>query len=497
MTNLILAMHFIWDIVFHNTRYALSRVRGPVENYLTGLLWLFALGVGWPFILALLGVWWGWFTFVGFLGVWAFVFMVTLWVVGAPLGEAIDSLLSGPLTIPALWKRYRGGKLVTAEGYLSYGRTVLLYETFSLFFLSQIPINHSWRVAFGFVLGVFFLVCSGWEWRGKYGHWAKPLIRVAMLVIVLCQLAFFLKSAFLPKVEPVALVMAPVVTTNVVPVGPYLVTNVSTRVITSLKDVDNAVLTATAVGWLEWLQNHLTSPLFWLGFTLFAGFFTLLFLFLKKLAREGREAAAEAGDPAAKAATDRHTKTEKRDNHPGEKKNWVGIAIGVAVVLFLCALTYTMVAGFHSDHNLKVEESLARQRLYRAQEDAARIARIPPPRSVTPMLVQSGTTSSTASAPSGNGVVWKGLKNPTKYAVVFTNDMWSPRIPRPPRMAGRLEPNIRPIEVRVSRASDAPGTGRLYRAGETLKAEDAFLEYQFPENTNVVSVTIGIGYKAN
>ena len=249
-------------------------------------------------------------------------------------------------------------------------------------------------------------------------------------------------------------------------------------------------------GMVGWLQTT-CSPTFWLGFMLFAGFFTLLFLFLKKLAREGREAAAEAGDQTAKAALEKHyTKTTAGTDHH-EKKNWVGIALGTAGVLFLVALTCTTVAGFHSDHNQKVEESLARQRLYRAQEDAARMARIPAPRSVTPMLVQSGTTSSTASAPSGNGVVWKGLKNPTKYAVVFTNDMWSPRIPRPPRMAGRLEPNIRPVEVRVSRASDPLGTGRLYRAGDTLRAEDAFLEYRFPENTNVVSVTIGIGFKAN
>jgi len=202
----------------------------------------------------------------------------------------------------------------------------------------------------------------------------------------------------------------------------------------------------------------------------------------------------------AEATEDEHHKAASAP-HDAHAKSSVAGVLGTAVLLLtVVGLVLIIGMGFQGcqrEHREVVAEAKARQDLLREQAAAVREARLArPSRPTTPQLVQTGTNSSTAAPADGSGTVWRGLKNPAKHSVDFTNDMWSPRIPRPPRMEGRLEPNLRPVEVRVSGAGDPQGTGRFWRDGDILKAEDAFLEYRFPKNTNVVSVTIGMGYRA-
>jgi len=463
-------LQLIWTAIESGITVAVAPLKKPLRKYLLRLLDIAFIAVLVPLPTAIFGIiargwlnyeWWErfceWLT--GWSGVWSMVFLTLLWFVATPLAVLVESLLTGE---PAkVLEQVKKGEFFVGKKWLSLARTVIMYETFGLFFLSKFPLHHSWVMAAMFILGVFFLIHSGYEWHSETGGWIKPVIRAVMMGIVGIQFVLFI----FPGLSPLKFVFRD-------------------SSVSSPRDVTNPVLENTVLDGWHWLQANYASAGFIFSIALITVVTTLVAIGISHLKKSSKPGTGDK-HPASTAGTD------PRDKKSG---NWLGVAIGVGVLLLIVIFGVTIVTGCHQNHILKVAEAKDKHLLADEQMATERAKRIPPPRTATTMLVQTRTTSSTAPASNG-GEVWHGLKNPTRHRVDFTNALWSPRIPRSPRMEGRLEPNIRPIEVRVSKAGDPPGTGRLYRAGETLKAEDAFLEYRFPGNTNVVSVTIGIGYK--
>ena len=321
----------------------------------------------------------------------------------------------------------------------------------------------NWVMAAMFILGIFFLIHSGWEWHSETGGWIKPVLRSAVMGIVGIQFVMFI----FPNLSPFRFVFR-------------------SLTVMSPRDVTNPVLEETVQnGWL-WLRDNYTSAGFIFSIALITVVTTLVIIGISKLKKSGKAVMGEH-HPKTTAGTDPHAR----------KANWVGIGLGTAAMLFLFALTYTAIAGFHQGHILKVEESLARQKLYQAQADAARLAKIPAPRAATPQLVQTGTTSSTATATSGNGgEVWSGLRKPDKHNITLggTNG-WSAEIPKPYGTSIRIVPSELANRVKIQ----TKGTGDWLdwdkaASGGKFPDDTRFVRFSL-QSTPTVQATVGVGMR--
>lgn len=437
---------------------AVSQVRGPIRLYLLGLIDIAFIAVILPLPTALFGIgargWFSspkWETFcewlTGWSGVWSMCFLVLLWVVGSPLGVLINSLAAKG----HLWERFQEGTLITGEKWVSIMRTVLLYETFSLFFLGKVPLHHNWVQAAMFILTLFFLVFSGYEWHTHTGNWLKPLIRLGMMFIVIIQFLSF----FFTSVNPLQFVFHGKIAT---PDGEV--------VVMSLKDVNNAVLEATASNAWKWLQSNYTSAGFIFSMVLLGTFITLLAYGITKLKKTGKS--GEAGEEGAGEKSERHGMP------------WPVTLLILAAAGYFATLMVTKASLFHTGREAQI---VAREE---AQKVAEAIRRsLPAPRA------ERGPSGNAAPKPADE--MWRGLKKPVKHSVALSTN-WSRRIPRPQGMSARVDPPGLQAEILLTRQN---GETNSWKRGTQLSYDVRYMQYRLTNSAAPVAATIGVGRETN
>ncbi|OHA21396.1 MAG: hypothetical protein A2849_00160 [Candidatus Taylorbacteria bacterium RIFCSPHIGHO2_01_FULL_51_15] len=224
--------------------------------------------------------------------------------------------------------------------------------------------------------------------------------------------------------------------------------------------------------WSRILNENLSNPLNNPAFFIFAALGIAIVFWI------GSAVTKAIKEMSAREAGNHHATEASTDHHAGQKRSWLMPALCVIALL----LGIWMLMKFR-ESNVRVVEVVP------IEQVRARMTSVPAAEPAQSMGAKVAPTPTKAAAPE----IWCGLKNPEKHILQLTNELWSPRIPKPLGKSVKFAPAGLGLQIRIN------GTEILERkpGGTSFPIHTRFIEVRI---TNAVStltdLVAGVGPKA-
>ncbi len=468
MTNVLLAVKLLLTVIFSGIAWAVEHGRKPAEQYLQGLRRLVTITFLPPLLVSGIALIFGWRTLVGWMGVWCFIWTVVLGHYAVPLGALIDALTTIGKKKVAADGGEHGWLASRLKTYIGVVRQLLIYEAAGFITLNFLPIQNYWTGVPMFALIVGLLIVTSYEWNTETGKWLKPFARFASFG----GIVFLIISFFFPGINFFNLLIYGGKPEKLVEKGLLK----KEEILHGTKDITEEQVGGLVKGVGVWIGDHWNKPSFWVGLAIAALLAYLLVRLFKK-----------AVAPAGTAGSDHHAVTTSSHGSGGTGKGWLGMALGIALLLLVIALIGKVLMGAHEERDARIESGMREARLYE-QARAAIAAK------TTASLVAevNGRTATQSPAPAPAPTEWCDLRKVTLHRFQFTTN-WSMRIPRPEGMSVRISPAGLDPETRIN------GTRILVKNPSGMT--------EFPPGTRFFEVrsmdaarsptemTVGVGYE--
>lgn len=186
--------------MFVGIQWVSNPVPALAQQYLRGLLQLTRVAIILPIPVAGIGIVMGWPWLTACAGLWCTLFLLILFIWGAPLGVLVESLLKITDTglvgiLRKTWNSLRGKNTdswISGEQYLQLARGILLWEAVSYMLLSIIPLRNHWEWVPLTALLVTCLILMNYHWKIP-DTWLRPMFwygGIALLALLIIGFFF-------------------------------------------------------------------------------------------------------------------------------------------------------------------------------------------------------------------------------------------------------------------------------------------------------------------